>query len=66
MKKGYLENIIRDVKSGDTYQCHLDDVNENSFRAKVSQINRIDGYKHYSVAVNKALKLFCIINNGDR
>lgn len=66
MRKGYLEDVIRDVRYGDAYQCHLGDVNEKSYRAKVSQINKKDGYKHYSVAVNKALGIFCIINNGDK
>ena len=65
MKKGYLEDIIRSVRPGKLLQMQLSGVNEKSYRAKVSQINRRDGYKHYSIAINSAADVFFIKNNGD-
>ena len=65
MKKGYLEDIIRAVKVGDTFQRYIGGVNEHSYRTVVSRINKKDGYKHYSVAVNRAVGVFFIINNGE-
>ena len=65
MKKGYLEDIIRAAKVGDTFQRYIGDVNEHSYRTVVSRINKKDGYKHYSVAVNRAVGVFFIINNGE-
>lgn len=65
MGKGYLEDIIRSVRPGKMLQMQLSGVNEKSYRAKVSQINRKDGFKHYSIAVNSAVDVFFIKNNGD-
>lgn len=65
MRKGYLEDIIRSVKHGKMLQMQLSGVNEKSYRSKVAQINRKDGYKHYSIAINSAADVFFIKNNGD-
>lgn len=65
MKNGYLEDIIRSVKSGKLLQMQLSGVNEKSYRSKVAQINKRDGYKHYSIAINSAADVFFIKNNGD-
>lgn len=66
MRKGYLEDIIRSVPCGDMLQKPLDGVNVDSYRSKVAQINRKDGYQHYSISESKSLKIFCIKNNGDK
>ena len=59
-----MEKEIRSVKDKKTYP--LDGVNVSSWRSKVSQLNKEDGYVHYSVAVNTALGIFGIINNGGK
>lgn len=64
MARGFLEDIIRSVREGDIYQKPLADVNEKSYRAKVSQLNRKDGYQHYSIAVSRSMGMFFIKNNG--
>lgn len=66
MAKGYMENVIRGVPDGDMHQMSLSDVNEASYRAKVSQLNRKDGYKHYSVFASRTMNVMCIKNNGDK
>lgn len=66
MRKGYLEDIIRSVPCGDMMQKPLDEVNVDSYRSKVAQINRKDGYQHYSISESKSLNIFCIKNNGDK
>lgn len=65
-KKGYMEAVIRSVKDGDTLTFSLSDVNASSWRSKAGLLNAKDGYLHYSVAVNTALNVLGILNNGDK
>lgn len=66
MQKSYLEQIIRSVKAGETMQRTLDGVNVSSYRAKVAQINRKDGFQHYSIIEKKSLNIFGIRNNASK
>lgn len=63
---GLMEKFIRGVPNNGKKTMPLDGEIVASWRAKVSQINKADGYTHYSVAVSAPLNILGIVNNGDR
>lgn len=65
-KAGQMEAVIRSVGEGETMTFSLANANAASWRAKVAYLNQKDGYRHYSVALNSALGIIGIVNNGDK
>lgn len=63
-KNAFLEERIRGVREGDCLQMPLSQVNEKSYRSKVAQLNKADGYQHYSIAVSESMNILGVINNG--
>lgn len=61
-----MEKIIRGIPRGGRVTFPLTAQNVASWRARVSQINKVDGYTHYSVAVSTPLNILGVINNDDR
>lgn len=63
---GYIVEYVRSVGEGDTMTFALDSVNPPVFRAVCSRLNKMDGYRHYSVAVNSTMGIMGIVNNGNK
>lgn len=60
------EVFIRGIPSKSKKTMPLEGENVASWRTLVGQINKADGYTHYSVAISTPLNVLGIINNGDR
>lgn len=61
-----MTSVIRSVAEGKPKTFPLTGANVASWRAKAGRLNQCDGYRHYSVAVNTALGIIGIVNNGEK
>jgi hypothetical protein len=55
--------IIRSVHDGDRLDFELSEHNIAAFRSRASELNKLDGWRHYRIAASVPLNLMSIIAN---
>ena len=57
------KKIIRNLKPGDAVTLVLSNESYAAWRQRVLEINKEDGWRHYSVFKNKKLDMLAIVEN---
>lgn len=60
---GYMKQVMDTLKSGDTREFRLADVNAQSWRTVASRENRKAGYRKYSIVVSSKLGIMVVKRN---